>query len=162
MALIKCRECGKKISNKASACPGCGAPVDQKADASKKKSGCGTGCALAILAFIVLAVIGTIMSSVEETKTRKPNQEIQAHKRPQELREDDTKGEQLIERLKTLEEQLLDPITSARAALRLEAIGKSGIEALKVGILSTDPEVRFRSAEALAYLDDPSAAPPLK
>lgn len=28
MALIKCEECGREISNKAAACPGCGAPVD--------------------------------------------------------------------------------------------------------------------------------------
>jgi hypothetical protein len=27
MALINCTECGREISNKASACPGCGAPV---------------------------------------------------------------------------------------------------------------------------------------
>ena len=63
-----------------------------------------------------------------------------------------------LERLKTLQEQLLDPITSARAALQLEAVGKQGIEGLKVGIRSADPEVRFRSAEALAYLDDAAAA----
>ena len=63
-----------------------------------------------------------------------------------------------LERLEILKEQLLDPITSARAALQLEAIGKPGIEALKAGIQSTDPEIRFRSAEALAYLDDSSAA----
>ena len=62
------------------------------------------------------------------------------------------------ERLKTLQGQLLDPITSARAALQLEAIGKQGIEPLKVGIRSADPEVRFYSAEALAYLDDSTAA----
>ncbi|MGV8959712.1 MAG: hypothetical protein ACOH1V_04930 [Stenotrophomonas sp.] len=28
MALIKCGECGREVSNKAAACPGCGAPVD--------------------------------------------------------------------------------------------------------------------------------------
>lgn len=27
MALIKCEECGREVSEKASACPGCGAPV---------------------------------------------------------------------------------------------------------------------------------------
>lgn len=27
MALIACAECGKEISDKAAACPGCGAPV---------------------------------------------------------------------------------------------------------------------------------------
>jgi hypothetical protein len=27
MALIKCSECGKNVSDKATACPGCGAPL---------------------------------------------------------------------------------------------------------------------------------------
>jgi hypothetical protein len=31
MALIICYECGKEISNKAQSCPGCGAPVENKA-----------------------------------------------------------------------------------------------------------------------------------
>lgn len=30
MALIKCPECGKEISNKASACPNCGYPISQQ------------------------------------------------------------------------------------------------------------------------------------
>ena len=29
MALIKCPECGKEISNKASSCPGCGCPINK-------------------------------------------------------------------------------------------------------------------------------------
>jgi uncharacterized membrane protein YvbJ len=27
MALVKCSECGKQVSDKASACPGCGSPI---------------------------------------------------------------------------------------------------------------------------------------
>ncbi len=65
------------------------------------------------------------------------------------------------ERLTLLEKQLLDPITSSRAALQLEALGKLGIELLKKGIQSKDAEVRFYSAEALAYLDETAAAQPL-
>lgn len=68
---------------------------------------------------------------------------------------------QQLARLETLERQLLDPFTSAMAALRLEAIGKPGIEILHRGLESNDAEVRFYSAEALAYLDDPKAAAPL-
>jgi flagellar basal body P-ring protein FlgI len=58
------------------------------------------------------------------------------------------------ERLEQLERQLLDPVTSSTAALRLEAIGKEGANILAKGLDSHDPEVRFYSAEALAYLDD--------
>ncbi len=64
-------------------------------------------------------------------------------------------------RLAVLERQLLDPLTSSTAALRLEAIGREGIETLRKGLRATDPEVRFYSAEALAYLDDGEAAIPL-
>ncbi|MCA9249184.1 MAG: flagellar basal body P-ring protein FlgI [Planctomycetales bacterium] len=61
-------------------------------------------------------------------------------------------------RLDLLERQLMDPVTSATAAVRLEAIGNEGIDVLRRGLGVTDPEVRFYSAEALAYLDDIDAA----
>ncbi len=63
-----------------------------------------------------------------------------------------------IARLKRLEQQLLDPVTSSTAALRLEAIGKSATDVLVRGVESDDPEIRFYSAEALAYLDDSRAS----
>jgi hypothetical protein len=69
--------------------------------------------------------------------------------------------EQLLQRIDLLERQLLDPVTSAQAALRLEAVGKDGIRALKVGLDSKDPEVKFYAAEALAYLDEPCCVPEL-
>jgi len=57
-------------------------------------------------------------------------------------------------RLQLLSDQLLDPVTSSSAAMRLEAIGNNeAIEILKQGLVSEDPEVRFYAAEALAYLD---------
>ena len=64
-------------------------------------------------------------------------------------------------RLKLLERQLLDPITASLAAVRLEAIGKESIPVLKKGLASDDQEVKFYSAEALAYLDESVAAAPL-
>lgn len=33
MALIKCRECAKEVSDKAATCPGCGAPIGYVASA---------------------------------------------------------------------------------------------------------------------------------
>jgi flagellar basal body P-ring protein FlgI len=69
--------------------------------------------------------------------------------------------EQLLQRIDLLERQLLDPVTSAQAALRLEAVGKDGIRVLKVGLESKDSEVKFYAAEALAYLDEPSCVPVL-
>ncbi len=61
-------------------------------------------------------------------------------------------------RLEVLERQLLDPLTASRAALELEAYGKQSIDVLKKGLESDNLEVRFRSAEALAYLDVDAAA----
>lgn len=74
------------------------------------------------------------------------------------LREREAERQQ---RLGQLERQLLDPISCWRAAIRLEAMGKDAIAVLKRGIQSDDPEVRFSSAEALAYLDETQAAEPL-
>jgi hypothetical protein len=54
------------------------------------------------------------------------------------------------------EKQLLDPATTITAALRLEALGPQSIAALKVGLNSDVPMVRFAAAESLAYLGSPS------
>ena len=51
--------------------------------------------------------------------------------------------------------------SASRAALRLEAIGHEAVATLKKGLASTDAEVRFYAAEALAYLDEADAAPAL-
>ncbi len=61
-------------------------------------------------------------------------------------------------RLELLARQLEDPVTAPRAALRLEAIGKEAISTLRDGLESKDAEVRFVSAEALAYLGESLAA----
>jgi hypothetical protein len=61
-------------------------------------------------------------------------------------------------RLLFLDQQLSDPLTTANAAMRLEAVGNDEAkEVLKKGTKSLDPEVRFYASEALAYLDDTAA-----
>ncbi len=67
-------------------------------------------------------------------------------------------AQEQMARTQLLERQLLDPITSSTAAVRLEALGKESVPALKKGLGSKDNEVRFYSAEALAYLDEHSSA----
>jgi flagellar basal body P-ring protein FlgI len=64
-------------------------------------------------------------------------------------------------RIAVLQSELLDPATSANAALQLEALGPDGVDTLLKGIKSQDSEVRFYAAEALAYLDRREAAEPL-
>ncbi|MFN0018781.1 MAG: HEAT repeat domain-containing protein [Pirellulaceae bacterium] len=68
---------------------------------------------------------------------------------------------QRLERISVLEKKLLEPTTTSAAAVSLEAIGKEAIPALKRGLISSDTEVRFCSAEALAYFDEAEAAPVL-
>lgn len=65
---------------------------------------------------------------------------------------------QKAERLVSLERKLLEPSTSNQAALQLEALGRDSIPMLKKGLASNDQEIRFHSAEALAYLDQPESA----
>ncbi len=63
-----------------------------------------------------------------------------------------------VRRLELLERKLLEPATSATAALQLEALGKESVRILRQGMASSDSDVRFYAAEALAYLDDATAA----
>lgn len=64
-------------------------------------------------------------------------------------------------RLTKLAERLADPGTAADAALQLESLGESAIPTLLTGLKSTNPELRFYAAEALAYLDRPESIDPL-
>jgi hypothetical protein len=57
-----------------------------------------------------------------------------------------------------LRAMLLDPARTVRAALRLEALGKDSAPALKEGLGSGHPLVRFCAAEALTYLGNPAGA----
>lgn len=64
-------------------------------------------------------------------------------------------------RMQRLQQRLLVPETSEKAALQLEAIGHEAIPILKTGLKSPLLEVRFHSAVALAYLEDSTGLPVL-
>lgn len=68
---------------------------------------------------------------------------------------------QQMKRMERLKEEIFDPEKAGPAARQLEAIGRNGIELLKPALKSTNLEVRFCAAEALAYLDQREAAEPL-
>ncbi len=74
------------------------------------------------------------------------------------LRESPT---QRADRIEQLTDELTNPETSARAALRLEAIGPEGVDALRSAVKHPNPEVRFHAAEALAYLGRRESIAPL-
>ena len=66
-------------------------------------------------------------------------------------------------RLEELRIRLKDPFTSSYAALELEALGPQNdvLEILREGMNSSDVQVKFYSAEALAFLDQSDCAPVL-
>lgn len=65
-------------------------------------------------------------------------------------------------RLVKLRTMLMEPTSSMSAALQLEAIGPRGIETLLEGLESKDLQVRFLSAQALAYQDKQQSVPVLR
>ena len=69
--------------------------------------------------------------------------------------------EQRGKRIEELKKTVLERKTAQDSALKLEALGKPGIESLKGGLTSSDPEIRFYCAESLAYLDVVQAVKPL-
>jgi flagellar basal body P-ring protein FlgI len=66
-----------------------------------------------------------------------------------------------LDRLEALQARLLDPETAAVTALQLEGVGEEAVGTLEKGLDAADPRVRFFAAEALAYLNEPSAIDPL-
>jgi len=64
MALIKCKECGKEISDKAEGCPHCGAPQTKK----PTQYGCGTF----ILILFILFVLAGLFSSKDPSTNQSP------------------------------------------------------------------------------------------
>ena len=59
-------------------------------------------------------------------------------------------------RMAAWSKDLLDPASAGIAAMRLEALGTTAVEPLKAGLKNTNAQVRYFSAEALAYLNDTS------
>ncbi len=66
MALIKCTECGKEISENATSCPHCGNPIKPVQVEAKKKS--SPGCAIASVMILLIFLAGSIMMDSEPAK----------------------------------------------------------------------------------------------
>lgn len=67
MAIIKCKECKKEVSDKAKNCPSCGAPV-------KNKIGCGGFIVILFCIGVVLYNLPNIISPVEMSTQPKSTQ----------------------------------------------------------------------------------------
>ena len=72
MALIKCRECGGTLSNRAASCPHCGAPNQ------KKPSGCAGIAVFIALAIVAFGWLGNHSSHAGRTPEEKCNDRVAA------------------------------------------------------------------------------------
>jgi hypothetical protein len=70
--LVKCKECGREVSNTAAACPNCGAKPKQPT------SGCTQGCTALGLLTIVAIIVGSVANYHGETNTLEPSDEDKA------------------------------------------------------------------------------------
>lgn len=61
MALIKCKECGDQVSDKAASCPKCGAPI------AKKNKG-PSGCMMVFLIFVGVLILLLFIGKVSKKK----------------------------------------------------------------------------------------------
>jgi hypothetical protein len=61
VALIRCSECSKELSDKATACPGCGAPVVAAAipatNSALKPTNKNVGCGTVVIVFLILGIL---------------------------------------------------------------------------------------------------------
>jgi len=64
MALVKCKECEKEVSDKAEKCPNCGAPIEVKSKSFRLSKSEGGGCLSKIIKFFgfgLLLLFGYVM-----------------------------------------------------------------------------------------------------
>jgi hypothetical protein len=64
MAIIKCKECGSEVSNKAENCPKCGNPINVKS-----KEGCflqtlNMGCMIIVIVFVIVIILSIIGADI--------------------------------------------------------------------------------------------------
>ncbi len=68
MALIKCKECNKDVSDTAKICPHCGFDLEQsrKHEQNEIQKKSGNGCLIAVIVFILLLVMLFALNPVDE------------------------------------------------------------------------------------------------
>jgi hypothetical protein len=98
MALIKCKECGTKVSKKADSCPSCGSPV------KRRPMGCGTAL---VIVGIALFIAFSLNTSDPENK-EKPVVKKEAESKKSTRTEEQEKKDQEAFLVKVKELKLFD------------------------------------------------------
>jgi len=136
MALKKCGECGNDVSTKAASCPKCGAVL-------KKKTGCLGYIGAALLIFIVLGVIGSLMNdgTFTDRRTSSPAEGGKSAK---------TESVQTApERADGLTRPQKNAVRSAKQYLSISGFSRSGL----IQQLSSDAGDGYSVADATAAVD---------
>lgn len=88
MALIKCKECGKEISDQASTCPNCGAPIEKQVDVPesgseevKKKSSKKVPIIIAVVLAVAVVGCGGYYIATMDSRNYKTAQELYKDKK---------------------------------------------------------------------------------
>jgi hypothetical protein len=129
MALIKCHECGKKVSTEASTCPGCGAAV--RIPESKQKTFSGKSVSkLLLIAFGITMIFSILNAFLAKDKTPEElKQEAEAQKVAQlQKAEDEKKAAIKIKRIST----------AASAAQIIQRAARNPDSVIWEGILAND------------------------
>jgi len=82
VALIKCTECGKEVSDKAAACPGCGAPTSIIKQEIARQPAKGTSATAALVIIGVLLIGGGALAYFIDSsrRSRDPVADAERHR----------------------------------------------------------------------------------
>lgn len=139
MSLIKCSECGKKVSDKATTCPNCGCPVNDKENNVSEESNSNnaqkpkrkSGCLKLILIFFVICIGISIVIAIRAPKKSAISESISASEtstQPEEITEDTKQAAKLAD--KQIWEYIL-PIINANNQL-MQIIGNESSSNLDI------------------------------
>lgn len=126
MALVKCGECGSKISDKATACPKCGAPPSVAKQKSRSYGLWGVLVLLVLIGFVSSAISNCSVEKQQQAEAQERQARRQAFAEAQKKKMDDFNGnpaptlmqaQHLADQQKWMEVvQLLAPYLSAKNA----------------------------------------------
>lgn len=105
MSLIDCKECGKKISRDAKACPNCGAEMPKR-----------TSAITWVVALFFVATIGTMISANNDAQETAQKQAVIEQKRIAQLTPDQRAAEEKLKAQAAAKKLEADDLDTARSA----------------------------------------------